>query len=346
MPRARGPEPLTRRRFIAGLGAAGIGLGLAACGGDEDAPRATTGAPRTDAGRFPARVAHKFGTTVVERAPKRVATYGGSDADTLLALGVAPALVPDIDPRWKNVGGVGPWSRARLRGAKPVVASNDELEFEKVAAAQPDLITAVEYDVKRPDYDKLSALAPTIPPPKGVAPYTVPWDTMAVQVGSGLGRRAQAERLVAAAREQIAAAGKANPVFATSSAVLVDPDEDGGFYIFARNDVRTRFLADLGLTMPEPIAKLFKGQFYAQISAERLDLLDTADVLILVATRKPQTAKTTGARSYKGLRAVRENRVVRIDDPDLAIAMSYTSVLSIPYQLRDIVPPLRAALAA
>jgi iron-siderophore transport system substrate-binding protein len=346
MPPARGPEPLTRRRFMAGLGAAGIGLGLAACGGEEDAPRATTSTPRADAGRFPARVAHKFGTTVVERAPKRVATYGGGDADTLLALGVVPVLVPDIDPRWKNVGGVGPWSRPRLHGAKPVVASNDELEFEKVAAAQPDLITAVEYDVKRPDYDKLSALAPTIPPPKGFAPYTVPWDTMAVQVGSGLGRRADAERLVARARDQIAAAAKANAVFATSSVVLVDPDEDGGFYIFARNDVRTRFLADLGLTMPEPIAKLFKGQFYAQISAERLDLLDTADALILVATRKPQTAKTTGARSYKRLRAVREDRVVRIDDPDLAIAMSYSSVLSIPYQLREIVPRLKSALAA
>jgi iron complex transport system substrate-binding protein len=346
MPPARGPEPLTRRRFIAGLGAAGIGLGLAACGGEEEAPRTTTSAPRADAGRFPARVAHKFGTTVVERAPKRVATYGGGDVDTLLALGAVPVLVPDIDPRWKSAGGVGPWSRARLRGAKPIVASNDELEFEKVAAAQPDLITAVEYDVKRPDYDKLSALAPTIPPPKGFAPYTVPWDTMAVQVGSGLGRRAEAERLVAKARGQIAAAAKANPVFATSSVVLVDPDEDGGFYIFARNDVRTRFLADLGLTMHDAIAKLFKGQFYAQISAERLDLLDTADALILVATREPQTAKTTGARSYKRLRAVREDRVVRIDDPDLAIAMSYSSLLSIPYQLREIVPPLRDALAA
>jgi iron-siderophore transport system substrate-binding protein len=338
--------PLTRRRFIAGLGAAGIGLGLAACGGDDDAPQATTGGASRDEGRFPARVAHKFGTTVVERAPRRVATYGGGDADTLLALGVVPVIVPDIDPRWKGAGGVGPWSRARLKGAKPVVASNSEFEFERVAAARPDLISAVEYDMKRADYDKLTALAPTIPPPKGFAPYTVPWDTMAVQVGSGLGRRADAERLVADAHARVAAAGKANPAFARSTAMLVDPDEDGGFYIFARNDVRTRFLSDLGFTMPEPIAKLFAGKFYAQISAERLDLLDTADVLVLVATRKPQTARTTGARTYKRLRAVREGRVVRIDDPDLAIAMSYSSLLSIPYQLREIVPRLRTAVAA
>ena len=42
---------------------------------------------------------------------------------------------------------------------------------------------------------------------------------------------------------------------------------------------------------------------------------------------------------------MREDRVVRIDDPDLAIAMSYSSVLSIPYQLREVVPQLREALA-
>jgi iron complex transport system substrate-binding protein len=290
-------------------------------------------------------VAHKFGTTVIEAAPKRVATYGGGDADTLLALGVVPLLVPDIDPRWKDLGGVGPWSRSRQKGARPVVASNEELEFERVAATRPDLITAVEYDMKRGDYDKLSALAPTIPPPKGFAAYTVPWDRMALQVGAGLGRRAEAQKLVDDTRARLAAAAKDNPAFAGSRAVLIDPDDDGGVYIFAPDDVRTRFLGDLGLKLPPSIERLFKGQFYAQISAERLDMLDAADVLVLVASRKPQTRKLTASRTYKRLRAVREDRLVRIDDPDLAIAMSYSSVLSTPYQLRELVPKLAAALA-
>ena len=56
--------------------------------------------------------------------------------------------------------------------------------------------------------------------------------------------------------------------------------------------------------MPAEIEKLFKGQFYAQISAERLDLLDLADVLILVAVRKPQVKQLTSSRSYKNLKAV------------------------------------------
>ena len=108
----------------------------------------------------------------------------------------------------------------------------------------------------------------------------------------------------------------------------MDPDDDGGVYIFAPDDVRTRFLGDLGLKLPASIEKLFKGQFYAQISAERLDMLDNADIIVQVATRKPQTEKLTASRTYRRLRAVREDRLVRIDDPDLAIAMSYSSVLS------------------
>ena len=334
----------TRRAFLAAAGAAGLGLGLAACGSDDDgsAPARKAG---TTAGDFPARVPHKYGATMVEHAPKRVATYGGGDVDTLLALGITPVLVPDIDPRWKQSGGVAPWSRSRVRGEAPVVAANDALELEKVAAARPDLITAVEYDLKKPDYGKLSELAPTVPPPKGFAPYTVPWDTMAVQVGASLGRRADAEALVKATRGRIAAAAKANPKFASSKAILIDPDDDGGVYIFAENDVRTRFLGDLGLTMPAEIERLFKGQFYAQISAERLDLLDTADALVLVAVRKPQVKRLTSSRTYKNLDVVREGRVVTIDDPDLAIAMSYSSVLSQPFQLREVVPGLREALA-
>jgi iron complex transport system substrate-binding protein len=333
-------DSFNRRGFLAGTGA--LALALAGCGSDD------TDAPATAAkggGDFPASVPHKFGTTTVESAPKRVATYGGGDVDTLLALGVTPVLVPDIDPRWKASGGVAPWSRDRVKGEKPVVAGNQELEFEKVAAARPDLITAVEYDLKKPDYTKLSDLAPTVPPPKGFAPYTVPWDTMAVQVGASLGRKADAERLVQETKDAIAQEAKANPAFGQSKAVLIDPDDDGGVYIFAEDDVRTRFLGDLGFTMPPQIAKLFKGRFYAQISAERLDLLDTADVLILVAVRKPQVKQLTSSRSYGNLKAVREQRLVTIDDPDLAIAMSYSSVASTPYQLREVVPRLRDALA-
>ena len=86
------PPRHTRRSFLAGVGAAGLGLGLAACG-ESDEPASSR--KSSASGSFPARVPHKYGTTTIERAPKRVATYGGGDVDTLLALGVTPVLVPD-----------------------------------------------------------------------------------------------------------------------------------------------------------------------------------------------------------------------------------------------------------
>ena len=284
---------------------------------------------------------------MVEQAPQRVATYGGGDVDTLLALGITPVLVPDIDPRWKKTGGVAPWSRSRVRGEAPVVASNEALEFEKVAAraARPHHRGRV-----RPQEARLRQALRSSPRPsrrpRASRPTPCRGTRWRVQVGASLGRRADAEGLVKATRDRIAAAAKANPKFAASKAVLIDPDDDGGVYIFAENDVRTRFLGDLGFTMPAEIERLFKGQFYAQISAERLDLLDTADVLVLVAVAQAadQAADRRRAATRRCARCA-SSGVARIDEPDLAIAMSYSSVLSTPYQLREVVPRLRAALA-
>src|SRR5688500_2604595 len=39
---------------------------------------------------FPVVIEHKFGTTVVEREPKRIVSIGYHDHESLLAVGVAP----------------------------------------------------------------------------------------------------------------------------------------------------------------------------------------------------------------------------------------------------------------
>ncbi|WP_354701777.1 Putative ABC transporter substrate-binding lipoprotein YhfQ [Paraconexibacter sp. AEG42_29] len=345
--RPRDPA-FSRRTLLAGGAAAGLGLALGACGSDDgSAPgtgAAVTPAPGT---AFPVRVPHKFGTTTVRAAPKRVASVGGGDVDTLLALGIVPLVVPDIEPSWKaDGGGVGPWSRPLLRGAEPTVVSSQEIGFEQIAAARPDLVSAVEFDLKRSDYDKLSDLAATIAPPKGFAAYTVPWDTMALQVGRSVGRLAAARKLVATARAQRTQAGRDNPAFARARTILVDPDDAGGVYVFAPGDVRSRFLEDIGLQPPAAVDSLFGEQFYAQISAERLDILDESDLIILVGSNTGPTKALLATRVWTQLKNVKSGRLVTITEPDLAIAMSYSSVLSTPYQLERLVPRVRRALAA
>src|SRR5262249_19070545 len=152
--------------------------------------------------------------------------------------------------------------------------------FERVAASRPDVITAVETDLKDTDKAKLEKLAKTVPPPSGYPAWGVPWDVMALEIGTALDRRADVQKLVDRTRALYAKARSDNPGFEGAKAALISPDDKGGVYIFSEDDVRTRFLSDLGFVMPDGVKKQFKGQFYAQLSAERMDLLAEADALI------------------------------------------------------------------
>ena len=173
----------------------------------------------------------------------------------------------------------------------------------------------------------------------------MPWDRLGLQVGAAVGRRAEAEKIIAATRARFAEAQDENPRFEGKTAVLVDPAPDGGVYTFATNDVRTRFLGDLGLGQPPAIKDLFHSTFYTQISAERLDLLDSADLLVVASTSPDASRKLAATPTFRRLDLVRRKRMVTITDRDVADAMTYSTVLSIPYQLDHLVPQLATALA-
>ena len=110
--------------------------------------------------------------------------------------------------------------------------------------------------------------------------------------------------------------------------------------------MRTRFLGDLGLGQPPAIKDLFHSTFYTQVSAERLDLLDSADLLVVASTSPDASRKLAATPTFRRLDLVRRKRMVTITDRDVADAMTYSTVLSIPYQLDHLVPQLATALAA
>src|SRR3954469_10613777 len=111
---------------------------LAACGGSEldDAPAEGTPAAGS---AFPVTVQHQYGDTVVPAEPKRVVSVGVTEQDVLLQLGVVPVAVTEWygeqpDATW-------PWAHDLLDGAHPEVLHTDNgLEFERIAALDPDLI--------------------------------------------------------------------------------------------------------------------------------------------------------------------------------------------------------------
>ncbi len=69
---------------------------------------------------------------------------------------------------------VRPWNSDKL-STTPTKLNMLELEFEKIAALEPDLILCVMSGVTKADYAKLSAIAPTVAQHKDYNDWTVPY---------------------------------------------------------------------------------------------------------------------------------------------------------------------------
>src|SRR6202040_582381 len=118
--------------------------------------------PGVDAKDGSVTVKHIFGATKIAAPPKRVVSAGFTEQDDLLAVGVVPIAVTN----W--FGGqpfaVWPWAQPKLGGAQPVVLNLDNgIPVDQIAGLKPDLIVAVNAGVDADTYQKLSAIAPTIP---------------------------------------------------------------------------------------------------------------------------------------------------------------------------------------
>ena len=90
----------------------------------------------------------------------------------------------------------------------------DEIDYEAVAAAQPDLILGIYESIDQPTYDRLSQIAPTVVQSSAFPDEETPWDVQLVTTGQALGREEQALALVDQVNAKIAEAKAAIPGFA------------------------------------------------------------------------------------------------------------------------------------
>ncbi|MFG1603596.1 ABC transporter substrate-binding protein [Actinoplanes sp. NPDC049265] len=331
---------LSRRGLLFGaVGAAAAGL-LAACGGggEDSGSQGGTASPGAGGGGFPTSVAHQFGTTTLAAAPKTVVSLGWADADALLALGVVPTGILDWLQAWPV--GVGPWAQDKLNGAKPQVLKGPEINFDAVAALRPDLVTFTKSDNVKATWDQLEKLAPTLSGPKGTQPYGTTLKDQTVMIAEILGRKADGEKLVADNDKALADAKAANPTFAGKS-VCVAAAFGGQYGAYTRGDGRVQFMEALGFTNSPKIENLKPQSFYAEVSKERVALLD-ADLTVMFAIGAgAELRKDTVLNSIPAAKA---GRLLIIDDADLVNAFSTNSVLSTPYTLEKFVPMVQDAL--
>jgi iron complex transport system substrate-binding protein len=110
---------------------------------------------------------------------------------------------------------------------------------------------------------------------------------------------------------------------------------------YSTADVRSRLMTSLGFVIPPQIDQVAGDAFFASFSAEQISLLDV-DALVWIASGAEMTA-IVNSPLRAGLDAVKEGREVFVAD-ELAGAMSFSSVLSLPFTLDHLVPELALAV--
>lgn len=322
-----------------------VSLALAACGGSGDggdtgvgdnaevegAADGTDGTSEEggDAAAFPVTIEHEFGETTIEAEPTRVVTAGFNEQDDVLALGVVPVGARDyLDYDEEDR----PWAADLLVDGPPEQVGGMELDYELIAALEPDLIVATYAFIDADGYELLSAIAPTISQPAGYDPGGIPWEEQTRIIGEALGRSDLAEERIAEVETLFADARDAHPQF-EGATLAVDfvlaPDQH---YVLPEQDRRFRFFEDLGFSAPETTGEL---------SLEQLELLDQ-DVLIVGGAAR---GDFDDEPLLAGLDVVVDGRTVYLGgfDTDHAAALGFGSVLSLPYALEQLVPPLADA---
>ncbi|MCG8352964.1 MAG: ABC transporter substrate-binding protein, partial [Chloroflexales bacterium] len=309
-----------------------------------DAAEATATDIATDAA-FPVTIEHKFGAAEIPAEPKRVVSLGYSEQDPILALGVTPVAIRD----WfgDQPYGAWPWAQDRLGDAKPQLLQMPfgELNYELIASLQPDLIVATHSGITAEEYETLAQIAPVLAQPAEYPDFNVPWQEQTRLIGRALGREARADKLVAEVEAQIAAAAKQAPELAGKSVAWLFPaGEAGQYWVVGPNTPPLRFLTSLGLVYPDTIAELVGDQDSVGISSERLDLVDV-DVLLFYADSAKELAALNDNAIYQTLDVARQDRTIFFvgNDPIYG-ALSFSTILSLPYAVEELTPRLVEAV--
>ncbi len=280
-----------------------------------------------------------FGPVTIEAPPERVASLDYAGADNVLALGFQPLTVrawfgPDADTLW-------PWARP-LSTQAPVVLEGD-LDFEAIAATEPDVILALRSGITAAEHARLSAIAPVVAVPPGAGDWDLTWQEQALLAGLALGRAAEAEGQVAAVGAAIAAVGASRPDWADRTFAMLTW-WDGSVYLYTSTDSSVRIIEGMGLALHPRVAELsVEGQSSVIISEEILPELD-ADVLFWWAV--PDNIPVIEALPARGtMRAAAEGReIILPTDSAVNGALANGSLLSLPVAVEMLIPMIDAAI--
>lgn len=259
----------------------------AANGGASASPEAGTAAPSASpaaeasvpAASGPVTVEHVKGTETFESTPQRVVVLEWSLAESVLALGIQPVGVADME-------GYNNWVKAGADFAPEVVdvGTRQEPNLEAIMAIKPDLILAVDFRSEN-NYEQLKAIAPTVVFGSELeenvkSPYTYMVNTFQT-IAQILGKEKEGQEVLdhmnqsfEAAKQKLKDAGKEGAPFVVTQAWS---DQNAAVMrLFTDNSMAVEVLEQVGLTNAfEPAS--FQPNGFETISVEGLAQVQDAN---------------------------------------------------------------------
>ncbi|WP_326820544.1 ABC transporter substrate-binding protein [Streptosporangium sp. NBC_01756] len=268
-------------------------LALTACGSSAD-DQAAEGSTRM--------IKHAMGETKVPESPKRVIVLDTDKLDTMVSLGLTPvgAAQAAENQAWPKYLG------STLNATKPV-GTLQTLNLEAIAALKPDLILGTKFRQEQ-FYDKLRQIAPTVFTEK----VGTTWKENLLLDADALGRKAQAEKLLADYQARAQSLGGSNAVnvsiirFMPAQIRMYGPESFSGIVV-----------GDAGFGRPEP-QRLATAQDkrFGELSQENLSQAG-GDVLFYSAygaKAAESQATVIGGPLWKNLPPVKDGRAHNVDD--------------------------------
>jgi iron complex transport system substrate-binding protein len=293
---------------------------------------------------FPVTIEHKFGSTTLDAAPQRVVSIGFTEHDPLLALGVKPVAVRYWYGDTENV--IFPWAQDEADGIQPVVLNMPfgNLNYEAILALNPDLISAVDSGITQEEYDSLSQIAPTIAQSADYVDFGSPWQETTRTIGKAVGKSAEAETLITNVEDKFAAVRDENPQFAGKTIAVAYAKGGGEFGYYTGQDGRGRFFTQLDFVIADELNEIAGDNFYIDLSAERIDMLDQ-DLLVFLGLQFVEGGQKVIESDplVSKLNAVKEGRVLYVPT-EVDDALQFGTVLSLDYLLDGLVPEIAAVV--
>ncbi|MCZ0961350.1 iron-siderophore ABC transporter substrate-binding protein [Paracoccus benzoatiresistens] len=288
---------------------------------------------------YPIAIPHAFGTTTIAERPQRVATVNSGNHEVPLALGVVPVGMAAANYGDDDGDGILPWVAERLEelGADAPVLfdEGDGIDFEAVAATQPDVILAAYSGLTQADYDTLSQIAPVVAYPD--APWTTEWRQMIRMNSAGMGMAVEGDALIARMEARIAETAARHPQLQGKTAMFVTHLDSTNLSVvnfYSAHDTRVKFFADLGLAMPRSVIEATRpGQYSGSISAERIDAFDDVDIVVTYGGA-PLLAAMRADPLMRHMPAVAHDAIVTLGNDPLGNAANPTP-LGLPWVLED-----------